>query len=131
MIRRKKLIHNILYSQKFLATLGLVIIILISFPLIKNIRKHYEVDKEIKNLEQEINNFKSKNVQLENLITYLESYQFVEEQGRLNLDLKKKGEKVVVIKEEDQTSKEVIEKKENEELNNSSNLYKWWSYFFN
>ncbi|MDO9399487.1 MAG: septum formation initiator family protein [bacterium] len=95
---KKNFIYKFFFSQKFLAFLGLIIIILISFPLAKNISNRYRINNEIKELEKEITNLENKNSNFKDLVSYLESNQFVEEQARLKLGLKKEGESVVVIK---------------------------------
>jgi len=107
MINRRKnnYFEKIFFNQKFLALLGLIIIILISFPFVKNTLKQYRINKEIDELKQEISDLENKNVDLKNFVSYLESDQFAEEQARLNLGLKKPGEEVMVIKtENDKTS---------------------------
>lgn len=128
----KNLISKILYSQKFLALIGLILIVLISFPLAKSVSKRYQIDKEIKDLDKEISDVEAKNRDLKQLINYLESDQFVEEKARLNLGLKKQGENVVVIKETAlaNASSTLAENKEGF-LKNFSNTKKWWNYFFN
>ncbi|MFA5359645.1 MAG: septum formation initiator family protein [Patescibacteria group bacterium] len=100
MINRRKnnYFEKIFFNQKFLALLGLIIIILISFPFVKNTLKQYRINKEIGELKQEISDLQNKNVDLKNFVSYLESDQFAEEQARLNLGLKKPGEEVMVIK---------------------------------
>lgn len=132
---RKNFILRILYDQKFLALAGLLIIILISFPLAKNTSKRYNIAKEVRELEGEINELDLKNKDLRQLITYLESDQFVEEQARLNLGLKKQNEKVVVIKESEVAfSRETLPANRAARVpgyDNFSNPRKWWNYFFN
>lgn len=130
--RRENFILRILYNQKFLALVGLVLIFLISFPLANNVSKRYRINKEIKELGKEISDFESKNKDLKQLITYLESDQFVEEKARLNLGLKKEGEQIVVIK--DDTAITTDTNLEGGGLGNSQNFFnprKWWNYFFN
>ncbi|MFA4941598.1 MAG: septum formation initiator family protein [Patescibacteria group bacterium] len=128
----KNFISKILYSQKFLALVGLVLIVLISFPLARSISKRYQIDKEISDLDKEIAEVETKNKDLKQLINYLESDQFVEEKARLNLGLKKEGESVVVIKEDllvASGSPSGGDKSGASE--NFSNFQKWWNYFFN
>ena len=80
--RRRNFFTKIIYNEKFLALIGLGLIILISFPLAKNVSKRYHLNKEIKELNKEITEFEAKNKDLKGLITYLESEQFVEEKAR-------------------------------------------------
>ncbi|MFH1522247.1 MAG: septum formation initiator family protein [Patescibacteria group bacterium] len=138
MIKKRKrgnIFLRIIYNQKFLAILGLVIIVLISIPLAKNISKRYNVNKEIKELEDEIVGLETNNKDLKRLVTYLESDQFVEEQARLNLGLKKPGEEVAVIKDNSLnliTGGQEAKNKINNEANSKegANSQRWLDYFF-
>jgi len=128
---KKSIIIRIIYNQKFLAFLGLVLIVLISFPLARTVSKRYRIDEEVRDLEKEIVELESRNKDFKELITYLESDQFVEEQARLNLGLKKEGEEVVVIKEQGenvdtQAGEDVLDN----DIEFYSNPRKWWYYFF-
>ncbi|MBU0636840.1 MAG: septum formation initiator family protein [Patescibacteria group bacterium] len=96
--KNKNFIAKYIFNQKTLALLGLIIIILISFPLIKNVRRNNKINQEIRELEKKITNLENRNLNFKNLISYLESNQFIEEQARLKLGLKKEGEDVTVIK---------------------------------
>lgn len=107
------------------------LIVLISFPLAKNVSKRYHLSKEIKELDKEIAEFESKNKDLKELITYLESEQFVEEKARLNLGLKKEGEKVAEIKDDNFATTASLREGEQADLGIFSNLRQWWNYFFN
>ncbi len=96
--RKNNYFKKIFFNQKFLTLLGLIVIILISFPFVKNTLKQYRINKEISELKKEIFDLQSKNVDLKNFVSYLESDQFAEEQARLNLGLKKPGEELTVVK---------------------------------
>lgn len=96
--RKNNNFEKIFFNQKFLTLLGLAVIILISFPLAKNALKQYRINKEISGLKKEIAALENKNTDLKNFVAYLESAQFIEEQARLNLGLKKPGEELTVIK---------------------------------
>ncbi|MBA3046869.1 septum formation initiator family protein [Patescibacteria group bacterium] len=128
---------KILFNQKILALAGVVVIILISVPLAKNISQRYRIDQEIKEMEREIAELESKNNGLSEAIRYLESNQFIEEQARLRLGLKKQGEEVAVIKENKEAgllmneaggSGDIGDLNNSNELN--SNPRKWRRYFF-
>ena len=55
------------------------------------------VDREIAALKAEIAKAENKNTELKKMIGYLESDSFLDEQARVNFNLKKPGEKVVVV----------------------------------
>jgi cell division protein FtsL len=128
----KNFISRILYSPKFFALVGLILIILISFPLARSVSKRYQIDKEISDLDKEIAEVETKNKDLKQLINYLESDQFVEEKARLNLGLKKEGENVVVIKGDPLVASGSPSGDDKSRASeNFSNFQKWWNYFFN
>lgn len=139
---KQNLLSKILLNQKTLAFLGLAIIILISFPLAKNISQRYKISQEIKELEAEINNLENQNTNLKEFMDYLESDQFVEERARLNLGLKKEGEEVAVISgessevqnngnKEEGAATGIFGMEKEEPAKPIGNPRKWWRYFFN
>ncbi len=138
---KRSLLKRLLFNQKFLALVGLTIIILISIPLSKNISQRYKINQQVKQLQQDIANLHNKNDLLKQSITYLESDQFVEEQARLKLGLKKEGESVAVVETQPNQGN-----KQNEIATTSifnipglatvqptkpvTNPQRWWKYFF-
>ncbi len=97
MAKKRSLILCILFNPKALVLLGLGVIILISFPIAKNVSQRRNINTEVMELKKEIKLIDDKNTQLQKLINYLSSDQYVEEQARLNFGLKKEGEKAVVV----------------------------------
>ncbi|PLX27979.1 hypothetical protein C0583_01960 [Candidatus Parcubacteria bacterium] len=85
-MKKKFRIHKLLFSQMTFTLLGLLIIILIGIPLFSNIKKQFEVNDEKNKLEEEIAKLEGKNTELEGLIGYLNSDEFIEEQAKLNLN---------------------------------------------
>ena len=127
-------------NQIVLSILGVLIVVAISMPLAKNLSKQYKVNKEITQLSQEINDLDGKNEELKNLIDYLETDQFTDQQARLNLNYKKNGENVLVIKSKDDnyssddlnnSIKSLYKINNTKEVKNKevSNPLRWWNYF--
>jgi len=134
--RDKNIFKKIFSSQVVLTIIGLLIIVFISIPLAKNVSKQYKFNKEIDNLKAEIGGLENKNSQLKNLISYLESDQFVDEKARLNLNYKKVGENVVVIKDQGEEASSDNKKnidysqlKDDLADDKESNFQKWIFYF--
>jgi len=115
-------------SQRFLAIIGLVFLVVIIFPLARTYNQKRLVEKEIEDVKKQISEYESQNQQLKELAAYLQSDQSLEEQARLNLNMKKPGEAVVVIEDAKNKGADstVVSLQEN-----VSNLVKWWRYYFN
>lgn len=129
------------FNPKFISLVALVAVAWLFFPLSEKIKEKREIDKEIEDLNQEISQFENKNQKLEELTKYLQSEQFVEEQARMNLGLKKEGEEVVVIQEGEgkvagafAENGDVDDNKDKDQNKKTSrrfsNMGKWWDYFF-
>ena len=116
-------------KQGFLTVLILGALVLVSIPAVRNYAQERAVDLEINEARAEIERYESKNKELSDVIDYLESDQAVEEKARLNLGLKKQGEKVVVIANQTQVSEDVAANK-NSSDEKLSNPHKWLNYFF-
>lgn len=130
--KRQSIFSKILFNSKTISLMGFVILIFVGHSLSENLSQHYIINEEIKNLEKEIEDTKSKNIGLEKMIGYLESDQFTEEQARVNFGLKKEGESVAVVKFDDKLNSyldaipdELIPTPEEK-----ANAGKWKKYFF-
>jgi len=119
--------YRLFSSQRFLAIVGLIFLLVILFPLAKTYSQKRLIEKEIEDVKLEINEYEQKNKELEELIVYLQSNQSLEEQARLSLNLKKPGEQVIVIEDKKVDSNPV---QTASSQNNINNLSKWWNYFF-
>ena len=123
---------SFLRNPKLLTFAFVLLIVFMSVPLVKKTLQKKEVNQEIESLQNEISEIEQENQELDKLIQYLESEHFLEEQARLNLGLKKKGEKVLVIKEEGVVAgvKEENKLKGGDVRKDESQLKKWLDYFF-
>ena len=124
--------HNLgrlVSGQGLMTVLILLALVLVSIPAIRNYAQERAVDLEINEARAEIDRYSSKNQELSNVIGYLESDQAIEEKARLNLGLKKQGEKVVVIADRPQIS-ESSAADANSSQEKLSNPHKWLNYFF-
>lgn len=118
---------------------GVVLVVLIAFPLVKKINQKRALDREIAALQAEAGRVEQKNSELRDAIEYLESSGFAEKEARMNLDMKKPGESVVVVKgltpaESTPQNSEPIFNVPGLDKTVAppaiSNAQRWWDYFF-
>ncbi len=109
---------------KILSLMFIFFLTISILPLIKNFSKQKEINNELDELKAEIAQFEKKNLDLQSLIEYLRSEESLEEQARLNLNLKKADEEVIVI-EPFLAEENIIE----EEKSNLNNRQRWLKYF--
>ena len=121
-------IYRLVSSQRFLAIIGLVFLLAVVFPLLKTYNQRRLVEQEIADIQNQIQEFENQNQQLSELLAYLQSDQSLEDQARLNLNLKKPGEAVIVIENKDKAVRELSAAAAAAE---GGKLAKWWRYFFN
>lgn len=116
-----------LLKSKFFVFVGLLVLLFMSFLLVKEFQKKYRINKEIKSLEQEIASLEASNKDIADLIGYLRSPEYRERQARSLLNLQKPGEFAVALPplEEETVTGEGQAREERR-----SNLSKWWEYFF-
>ncbi|MFH0873576.1 MAG: septum formation initiator family protein [Candidatus Komeilibacteria bacterium] len=120
------MVSQVLRSRTFLIII-VIIFIISSFELINEVGRRYKVNQEIKNQQRQIETLKSQNGDLNQLIHYLNTDQFVEEEARSKLGLSKSGESVVVFPSTATPSNEQVVASTSP---NNSNTARWWSYFF-
>jgi len=130
--RKQSIFAKILFDSKTISLIGFVLLIFVGHSLSKNLDQHYIINQEIKDLEQEIEATKNKNIGLDKMIGYLESEQFTEEQARVNFGLKKEGESVAVIKfdNEERIYNKIIPEELKPTPKEKANAGKWKKYFF-
>lgn len=115
-----------LKSRIFIA-IGIIFGLLIIVASGKGIIRRLQVEKEIKNLQEEIKKLENKNTELQALIEYFQTESYAERQAREKLNLQKGGERAVIISEN--TSEELPLEKD-KKTEEKSNLKKWWDFFF-
>jgi len=116
-----------LASQGLISILALIVLGLILWPLLKNYSQQQALNEEIEEVQTEIAKYEDKNTDLKVMIGYLESDQAIEEKARVNLGLKKEGEKVIVISDPQKIQTEAGAS----DIPELSNPQKWWRHFFN
>lgn len=129
-LRRKKknFLVDLIFS-KFFLLICVVLFFVIVFALGKGTIKNYKVDSEIEDLKAEISELEKQNQEYNQLISFLNSSAFIEQEAKLKLGYKKPGEQVVIIPgiENKKAESEGFE----QQIEKLSNPQKWWLYFFN
>jgi cell division protein FtsB len=118
------------FRQILLTLIILIGLFLIVGPYLRDYHEKKELEKKIAQVENEINKYEKDNEELKEFLSYLSSDQAVEERARLDLGLKKEGEKVVVIKKDTLVNNQV-KSLSDEVITEPSNPRKWLNYFFN
>lgn len=118
-------------NSKLLLAIGLMIFIFVLTNFIKGWKKAQEIKKDFNDLSQEIQSLEENNLQLSELIKYLNSTAFIEEKARTDLGLKKEGEKAIIISNLSSTIQPQLPvDKTGKDSKNVFNYQKWWYYFF-
>lgn len=91
-----------------------------------------EVDREINALQEEVNQLRTRNVQIAELLQYFDSEGYAESRARLELGLVKPGEKVMVVPSATPGGDAVSDGGPSARLEQTepSPPQAWWSYFF-
>lgn len=107
---------------------GFSVLVYMGGPIVKKIRQKQALEMEIQNLKQDITAFEGKNADLKKMLEYLKSDNFLEEQARVNFNMKKEGESVAVIQFQEenavQSAPTILGIKEEK-----TNTQKWQEYF--
>ena len=114
-------------NPKVFAIIALVFLLLILVPLAKNYSRKRLIKREIAEISKEISEFEAKNKDLQDMISYLQSDQSLEEQARLNMGMRRPGESVAVV-QGDFLDLIELEKEKPAPL---PNWKKWQKHFFN
>lgn len=125
-------------KQLLFSMLGLFVFAMIAFPLVQKFSKQRELNKEINELKKEKSYSVDRGQELSQVLEYLNSDEFIDEQARQNLNYKKNGEEVVVIdggpdmasSTAKYKSSRVYEVDLSEKVRKRSNPAKWFAYFF-
>ena len=119
-----------LTSRWFLITIVIIFVIL-SVSLIKELVRSYQVNQDIEDLGQRIAELEFGNEDYRERIEYLKTDSYFEEQARLKLGLKAPGERVIVLQDEEDLANNALvfnipAKREDTGLTNPQ---KWVRYF--
>lgn len=115
-------------KSRFLQFAGSAILILLLFFLAQQLYRKYQINQEIRKLQDDITALESKNADILKMISYLKTSEYKERQARSLLGLQKPGEFAVALPggEDEQT----LGAEMTNEQKNNINFIKWWKYFF-
>lgn len=115
-----------LIFSKFFLVFFVVLFLTVLFGLAKGTIKSYQVDSEVEQLEKDISNLEGQNQDFKQLIQYLQTDAFIEQEAKLKMGYQKEGEHLVIIPQ-DQKNQEKTNQPDYQLLSNPA---KWWAYFF-
>jgi len=124
--RKKKSFFTDLIFSKFFLILGVILFLSVLFVLAKGTIKNYQVDSNIKDLQNQISHLEGQNQEFSQLLDYLKSDTFVEQEAKLKLGYKKPGENLVIIPQDQLVNAPASENNKIETFNPA----RWWNYFF-
>jgi cell division protein FtsB len=127
-----------LFQSKLTVIFEVLVLVLISAALAKEIARRYQIHAEIKKLENTAASLEQRNTELGGLLNQLSNSAYREEQARLKLGLQKPGESVVVVMGESTdnppastNATPTTAPEESDDISSTaSNPQKWWDYFF-
>ena len=133
-----------LLESRLLFVVNLVIIVLLSLSLGRELVRNTDIQHDINQLQEESNDLAARNLQISELSIAMQTESYIEREARLKLGMKKQGENVVIVKENLVGVSSEGGKEENSQLQDPlrvleerrdlnkhiSNTAKWWYYFF-
>jgi cell division protein FtsB len=118
--------EKFLYSKYSIFALS-VVFLLVLIALGRESYFNYQTNREIKTLQEKIEELQKNNAELAEMEKYFQSEEFLEKEARLKLNLIRDGEKLIIVKEDENKPAEEDEAKR---IENISNFQRWWKYFF-
>lgn len=127
MIKNRRTPSKTIINSKIMILGLFFILVLISISLIKNVNKNKIISDKTLELDREIKKIEEENKNLEELIAYFSTPEFLDKEAREKLNMAKPGEKIIIIPQEDKNLASV----DNKEMSDKKNYVLWWDYFFN
>ncbi len=113
-----------LYNSNMTIIILFIVLVFSFLKVSKEIVLRYNINKEINSLEEQFTKVNKEKDNLNNLVAYLKTDDYIEEEARLKLNLSKPGEKQINLVKGDQLEEEQIGEVK------IANYYKWFNYFF-
>lgn len=120
-----------LVRNKWFVFGGSVLILLLLLVEVRQFRQRYQIQKEIKSLQEQADQLNKNNQELQSMLSYLRTDEYKERAAREQLNLKKEGEFVFSFAEPEPQLSVAEQPTQLAEFSNGSNYKKWFQYFFN
>ncbi len=118
-------------TSKLFVFFGIGVIVFLGYALGKGFVQRNHVSAEIQELKEEIALLEKEQGNLSTLLAYLESEEFLKQEGKIKFGLKEQGEHVVVIQDVVAQQKPVLQLSTTTNEVELSNPQKWWRFFSN
>lgn len=132
MIPEQSLSFRRFFRSKMMLVFEVLLLVIVSVALAREVVRRYQIQGEIRKLEGEAAQLERQKAELGNLISYLGSDTFKEEQARLKLGLQKPGESVVAVLGESTAAtatEPTAATATTEKTTTMTNPQRWWNYF--
>lgn len=134
-------LKKIVNSKLFLVA-GAILLVFLSSALIRKVLYDRGVNRDIERLKEEISRLEKTDNEFSELVNYLGSDKFIEEEARITMGLGESGEKVIIIPPGEEVLAEEAGKENKLSVSSKvllglpaesgdKNPSKWWNYFFN
>jgi len=129
-------------SSKIIALVSFIILIFFGVNLTREFLAGEQLDENVDSLKDEMSGLESKNKELNDLIGYLNTTDFIEQEARSKLNLQKPGERIIIVPSSTEAALPVTltdnsvesvktdEKSVDASIVVGSNPNRWLKYFF-
>lgn len=121
-----------LFNGRVIIYLLVMIILLFIAAAIKDVYRQRDLRGSLKSINQELSNLEKEKGDLNNLLNYVNSNDFVEETARTKLNMRKPGEKVIILSNTAEVQ-DLMPMRDNSSTTSEpqrTNYQKWVAYFF-
>jgi len=125
MRKKKKSFWGSAYNSNIFIVILTVALVFSVLKVGKELSRRQQINREVSDLNKQLSAAKLQRDKLDDLIAYLKTDKYVEEQARGQLNLSKPGEKRI-----DLSSSPSSLKKDGQMKEEHSNIQKWFNYFF-
>lgn len=118
------------FASRTFLTIALIVVSFFAFGFARAYYQDYKVKQEIRELESQVAQLEKKKIESIEILEYVKSDAYVEDQARTELNMKESGEQVVYVKDVDGGQGKNSQKSEESESGHLlSNPIKWVYYF--